>query len=390
MFAYFDDVYPWNMAVNMAVDMGAKLGEIDEACRPLRDLLKSAGLEAAEREWPHAWSRIATRLEKLAKADAAAGHLLSAGNKMRRASACHVMAERMTPHHRPERSRAAKAARQTLSKAVEWRRDDAIHVQIPYEGRMLPALYASARGATPSPVMIQFGGFDVGKEFLYLAGVTQPLLDRGISTLLVDQPGVGETLEKLGLPSISESERPASAAIDWLVRQPNVDASRVGIIAPSLGGYYAPRAAAFEKRLACCVAWGARWDNDGSHGRIMRNQTQARSLTNWLDHAMRYYGTRTVEETASAIAAMTLDGGIAERIECPLLVVHGCRDRQVPIEQAHLTVARASSSRKAELRIFTDDEGGVEHCGADNTAMQADFMADWISDVFATGPLATP
>lgn len=382
MFEYFDDIYPWNMAVNMAADMGIRLGEIDAACRPLRDLMRSSGLTPAEKEWPHAWTAVAVRLTRLAAADADAGHELSAGSKMRRAAACHIMAERMTPHARPERWAAAASARQALSQSILWRKDDVHRVEIPFEGKSLPALFAPAQGSGCQPLMIQFGGFDVGKEFLYLAGVTQALLDRGIGSILVDQPGVGETLEQLKLPAVRESERPASAVLDWLENQPRVDASRVGIIAPSLGGYYAPRAAAFEKRLACCVAWGARWDNDGSHGRILRNQDQAKSLTNWLDHAFRYYGTNTIEDTAAAISAMTLDGGIAEKIECPLLVAHGSRDRQVPVEQAQLTVKRATSSRKAELRIFTDAEGGVEHCGADNTLIQVDFMTDWIADIF--------
>src|SRR4029453_8052150 len=38
------------------------------------------------------------------------------------------------------------------------------------------------------------------------------------------------------------------------------DPKRIGVMALSLGGYYAPRAAALEPRFACCVAWGAQWD----------------------------------------------------------------------------------------------------------------------------------
>ena len=39
-----------------------------------------------------------------------------------------------------------------------------------------------------------------------------------------------------------------------------MDPGRIGLVGWSLGGYYAPRAAAFEKRLALCVAWGANHD----------------------------------------------------------------------------------------------------------------------------------
>ena len=40
----------------------------------------------------------------------------------------------------------------------------------------------------------------------------------------------------------------------------HVDAARIGLVGWSLGGYYAPRAAAFEKRIKLVVAWGANHD----------------------------------------------------------------------------------------------------------------------------------
>ena len=53
---------------------------------------------------------------------------------------------------------------------------------------------------------------------------------------------------------------------------------------------------------------------------------------------------------------MTLEG-IIDQVTCPLLVVHGANDRQVPLEQAERTVHRAINSPRAELRIFTAEEG---------------------------------
>jgi alpha-beta hydrolase superfamily lysophospholipase len=141
--------------------------------------------------------------------------------------------------------------------------------------------------------MIHFDGFDVTKEWMHLCGIAREFAARGISTLMVDHPGVGAALRLQGLPVNYDSERWASAAIDWLEKRDDVDPTRIGVVAMSLGGYYAPRAAAFEKRLAACVAWGARWDNAGSHGRILRDPNAARSITGWVDHALAYYGART-------------------------------------------------------------------------------------------------
>jgi dienelactone hydrolase len=197
---------------------------------------------------------------------------------------------------------------------------------------------------------------------------------------MVDHPGVGAALRLQGLPVNYDSERWASASIDWLERRDDIDPSRIGVVAMSLGGYYAPRAAAFEKRLAACVAWGARWDNAGSHGRILRDPNAARSITGWLDHALAYYGARTPDEAYEKICKMTLEG-VIEKVTCPLLVVHGANDRQVPLEQAERTVHGAVNSPRAELRIFTAEEGGAEHVGGDLFSPTIDYIADWTAEV---------
>jgi dienelactone hydrolase len=228
--------------------------------------------------------------------------------------------------------------------------------------------------------MIHFDGFDVTKEWMYLCGISREFAARGISTLMVDHPGIGAALRLQGLAMNPESERWASAAMDWLESRDAVDARRVGVVAMSLGGYYAPRAAAFEKRLAASVAWGARWENSGSHGRILRDPNAARSVTNWVEHALWYYGAKTPDEAYNKIAQMTLEG-IADRITCPLLVVHGENDRQVPTEQAERTVQAAVNSPRAELRIFTPAEGGAEHVGGDLFSPTIDYIADWVAEV---------
>ncbi len=228
--------------------------------------------------------------------------------------------------------------------------------------------------------MIHFDGFDVTKEWMYLCGISREFAARGISTLMVDHPGIGAALRLQGLAMNPESERWASAAMDWLETRDDVDARRVGVVAMSLGGYYAPRAAAFEKRLAASVAWGARWENSGSHGRILRDPNAARSVTNWVEHALWYYGAKTTDEAYNKIAQMTLDG-IADRITCPLLVVHGENDRQVPTEQAERTVRAAVNSPRAELRVFTQAEGGAEHVGGDLFSPTIDYIADWVAEV---------
>ncbi|MEO5845625.1 MAG: alpha/beta hydrolase, partial [Caldimonas sp.] len=329
MLEYFPGHYSWNLGVMMAVQLGGELTEIDGACRPLRPLAdKPKEDPEAGAAWIAAWSGLAGKLQGFAARDEAAGHAESAGRKYRRACIYWFTAERMTSHRRPEKRALYDAMMACFAKSVELRRKPIEFVTIPYEGTTLPALFHRAPGGGPRPAMIHFDGFDVTKEWMSLCGIADEFARRGVSTLMIDHPGIGAALRLQGLPMNPESERWASAALDWLEQRDDVDARRVGVVAMSLGGYYAPRAAAFEPRLACCVAWGARWDNAGSHGRMLRDASVARSVTGWLDHALWYYGAANADEAEKKIARMTLEG-VVDRITCPLLVVHGANDRQV-------------------------------------------------------------
>ena len=64
----------------------------------------------------------------------------------------------------------------------------------------------------------------------------------------------------------------------------------------------------------------------------------------------------------------------------PFLVTHGANDRQIGVEYAHQAYAQLTNSPRAELKIFTPREGGVEHVGADNMAFGRDYIADWFAD----------
>jgi dienelactone hydrolase len=382
MFEYFSGHYSWNLGVLMAVQLGGELTEIDAACRALQPLAERPGAKddpAAQAAWIEAWSGLAERIERHAARDEASGHRWSAGRKYRRACIYWFTAERMTSHKVAAKAHAYAAMVRCFDKSVALRGAPIESVRVPYEGTTLPALFHRAPQPGPRPAMIHFDGFDVTKEWMSLCGIADEFACRGVSTLMLDHPGIGAALRLQGLAMNPDSERWAEAALDWLAQRTDVDARKVGVIAMSLGGYSAPRAAAFEPRLACCVAWGARFDNAASHGRMLRDASAARSVTGWLDHALWYYGAADADEAERRIAQMTLEGVMA-RVTCPLLVVHGANDRQVPLAQAERTVAEATHSRSATLRVFGADEGGVEHVNGDLFSVAIDAMADWVAD----------
>jgi len=87
----------------------------------------------------------------------------------------------------------------------------------------------------------------VTKEILF-GIIRYEFAERGISCLVVDTPGTGEPLRLRGVPSRPDYEVPTRAIVDYLETRSDVDKDRIGLLGISLGGYYAPRGAAFEHR----------------------------------------------------------------------------------------------------------------------------------------------
>jgi dienelactone hydrolase len=235
--------------------------------------------------------------------------------------------------------------------------------------------------------MVHFDGFDVMKELIYQSqGIAEEFRRRGVSLLIVDHPGVGEALRLRNMYSGPETEVPAAACVDYLESRSDVDPKRIGIMALSLGGYYAPRAAAFEKRFKCCVAWGGIWDfGERVSLRLAGKSAGERSVPDWENQLKWVFGKNTVEEAVAVAKQMTLEG-VADKITCPLLVAHGENDRQVPLWCAERTIEAAVNSPNRKLKVFTLAEGGAEHCQFDNMAMVVDYMADWIAEILGGDP----
>jgi dienelactone hydrolase len=376
MFEYFPDNYAWSLGVMMAVSSGGAISEIDDACRPLVPFSTQPGAKSAE-AWSQSWRKVAERVAAQARADAADGRLFSAGRKHQRAATYFMLAERQMQVGE-ERTGVYRqmlhhfgAWQATLEQPVE-------RVRVPYEGTSLPALFVKAgNGEAPGPCMVMFDGFDIMKETICLMDIHNDYRRRGISMLIVDHPGVGEALRLQGLIGLPETERPATASLEYLLTRADVDPARIGIVAPSAGGYHAVRSASLEPRFACCVAWTGVWDWGSLFEKRLRGQL-AQAVHFHLEHAEWVYGVKGVDAVIEAMRPMHLDG-IVDRLRCPLLITHGENDRQTPVSEAHKVLAAAVNSPKRELRVFTVAEGASEHCHADNQTPGVDYMADWVA-----------
>ncbi len=378
LFEPFPGNYVWNLSVAIALASGAQIGEIVDMCQPLKEAAVR-GEDAGTAEFLAAWVRMADQLIDLAGEDERRGRSFSAAGKLQRAALYLLTAERMQGHGHPGRAETYAKARQAFRSAMILGKENGERCEIPYAGKSIPGLLTRAAGASgPTPCVLFVNGLDSCKELLHWTGLPRALARRGISTLCIDQPGTGEALRLSGLHATHEAERWASPCYDWLASRDEVDAGRIGMSGISLGGYFVPRAMAFEPRFASGAVWGANHDwAEVQRKRIQREGEHP--VPHYWNHVMWVFGATDMQEFLERARGMTLDG-ILDRIKVPFLVTHGERDRQIPLAYAHRTYEQLTSSPRRELKVFTDREGGVEHVGADNMAFGRDYIADWFAD----------
>jgi pimeloyl-ACP methyl ester carboxylesterase len=146
----------------------------------------------------------------------------------------------------------------------------------------------------------------------------------------------------------------------------------------SFGGYHAPRVAAFEKRYAAAVAFGAMHWNiyDWVAGNKAKLAADPRTSSTSIFQFRWVVGAPDNETALEWAKTFTLEG-VAQRIECAFLVLHGENDRIVPLAEAKKLYERVGSKRK-HIKIFTAEDGGAEHCQVDHRQLGVDYIGDWL------------
>ncbi|CCD94120.1 conserved hypothetical protein [Bradyrhizobium sp. ORS 375] len=378
MFKYFPTNYVWNLSVDLAIEMGARIGEIEEMCAPLQDAARQPDASGTQ-AFRETWARMADKLCELAAEDEAKGRLLSAGEKYGRAASYLITCERLQAHDAPGRLALYRKCLDTFAKGVALARENCARVEIPYEGSHIAGLLVRAEGCDgPAPLLVQVNGLDSTKEMKYRVGLPAWLAKRGVSSLIIDQPGSGEALRLQGLTARYDSEHWASRVVDWLETRSDVDGRRIGLEGVSLGGYYCPRAVAFEPRFACGVAWGANHDwRDVQNKRLQKEGNFP--VPHYWAHVRWVWGAKDQDDFMRIAEQVHLDG-ILDRIKVPFLVTHGARDSQIPLHWAERTYEQLVNSPRRELKVFTDREGGAQHASFDNSINAGHYIADWVAE----------
>jgi alpha-beta hydrolase superfamily lysophospholipase len=374
-FEYFPGQHMWSQGMMFGIEMqtwgAAALGEIDQIGQKLK------GHEGNNEKWWQEWTSMAKRIEGFAEREADAGHQLTAGSYYLRAAVYYFCGERfIAPSER--KWDTYRSCLRCFAEGIARRYPNIERVEVAYEGTTLPAWFLRADVRGPAPAVVMFDGLDNAKEMSVLFGGVE-IARRGIHTLAIDGPGQGEALRLQGIPSRYDYEVPARAAYEYMAKRAEVDDKRIAVAGFSMGGYYAPRAAAMESRFAACVAWGGHWDYHESWIRRRRIMEVGGTKLSAPSFQLPWVlGMPDMDACMKKLENYRL-APVAERIKCPFYCIHGENDNIVPLEFAQKLFDAVGSNDKA-LKVLTAHDGGSEHCQEDNRQVGVNLVADWLAE----------
>jgi pimeloyl-ACP methyl ester carboxylesterase len=355
--------------------------------------------------WHDAYRGLADRLY----AEAADASPVTARDLLLRASTYYFSADFFL-HGDPADPRSAAA----YDRSVECFRRAAVAepVEIPYEGTVLRGYFYRAPGAGPKPTLVMHNGFDGSAEELHHLGAAAGA-ERGYHVLTFDGPGQPSAIRREELVFRPDWEHVVTPVVDFALGPggpPGVDPARIALLGVSLGGMLAPRAAAFEPRLAAVVAVDGVYDagaavtsslpwsreeivrranaaQDEEFDALLAAGRRANPTLRWAYDQGRYVlGAATDREFVAKYLEYTLEGGVAEKITCPALICEAADDLFFGGE-AETEPRRLFEHVRAPktLLTFTAEEGADAHCHVGAQRLATGRIYDWLDRTLRPG-----
>lgn len=266
---------------------------------------------------------------------------------------------------------------------------DLKYTQIPFDGHKLPVYYCTHENSKGT--ILFHGGYDsIIQEFL---GLYIYFRDLGYNIYFYEGPGQGEVLMRCGVCMTPEWEHCTGAVMDHFGLD---DVTLIGI---SLGGYLAPRAAAYDKRISRVVMcdliydfYGAIIGKMGDKGKLfdslvkhpanplwkaVNKKLEQNFFSKWLldQGYFVFENVHTPCEYFNFIKQFNTRE-ISEKLTQDVLVLAGEDDIYTIYYEDQikaLTNARSVTGRK-----FTAEEHASHHCQVGNIPLLLSVMTEWM------------
>lgn len=341
--------------------------------------------------WQMEWSKLAERLMSEGIESERKGHLISARDCFLKAS--NYYRTSLYFDYRPEKKERLKEGYdlhvQAFNKASSYFAHAAEPLKIPFEGFYLPGMFYSIdKSKEMRPLIICTGGYDSTHQEAYFSFVPAAL-QRGYNVISFDGPGQGELLIKKGLPMRPDWETVIRAVIDFASKRADLEPSKIALYGSSWGGFLAPRAACFEKRIACLIANPGQYDamdnvrralsqdNEGScpeWEEFMQAAMKDKHFGNKIQTKMFIHGVETPNKLLQEWQNYSLKT-IAENITCKTLVCDSENENLAPDQAKNLFDLLTCPK---EYLLFKSSEGAGEHSGFGNLSLALHRIFDWL------------
>jgi 2,6-dihydroxypseudooxynicotine hydrolase len=306
--------------------------------------------------WPHVWAELADETEARGDEALKVGRKLTAAAEFSRAAIYYHFSQFVLQDDLVLKKKLHDEKNRVFMRGAHLMRDPIEKVSFPFRGIEITAYLRRPAGVSNPPVVVCLGGADTTKEdYLDFSNLC---MERGLATFAFDGPGQGDTFFKMKM--IPDFEAAVMAGIDYLETRQEVDATRIGIVGRSLGGYLAPKAASVDPRIKALACWGVKYD---AKDLPRRTGVVARTM-------LTMAGCETVEQGAEFYKFMDLEGHV-QNIKCPTFVTHGGLDA-MPIAGARRFIEELPT--KAETMLWDDSI----HCCHDRSHIMRPAIADFL------------
>ena len=247
--------------------------------------------------------------------------------------------------------------------------------------------FAPDGSGRPRPTVLSPCGYDSTAEegYAYVTGA----LERGYNAICFEGPGQGEALNIHRLYFRPDWEAIVTPVVDRLLARPDVRGDALVLLGRSFAGYLAPRAAAFDQRLAALICDPAQPDMaahlpGGLIGRMAGTVTSLQMRVSTDKHEMfgsrlAAHGLDTTEQYFSELHRYTMLD-VADRITCPTLAVECEGDF---VGGGGPALVAAVTSAPARLVQLTAAQGAGGHCAGLGQKVWESVVYGWLDDVLS-------
>jgi pimeloyl-ACP methyl ester carboxylesterase len=278
----------------------------------------------------------------------------------------------------PGKQAAYKHSLRVYLKAAKYFDPPLEIVEIPFDDKTLIGYLQIPKHVGKPPVVLQWGGVDGWKEDRTTA--SRALNDRGVATMSIDMPGTGENPVRYIDP---RAQATFSAWIDYLVKRPDIDGSRIAVWGGSFGGYWAARMAYAEpKRLRGAVFQGGSVHFGLQRDWLIPALTKTASTylfgpSSLLEARSLAMGVDSLEELleeAPKLSLVTL--GMIDKPSATILGVNGKLDDQAPVSDIYLLMEHG---RPKEARVFPKG-GHMGRTPGTDASVITEVITDWLKE----------